>query len=380
MPRFRVWKPGCGGPRPELLFAMPQIKTNEIRLIDCDMHQVMPDEQCLFPYLPKHYVEYIKDFGTMMPNMPYTGIPGRGARHDLWANAPEGVNPAASPQVAIEKHLDVYGVDIGVLTGGPYAAGVHPDPDYAMAYCRAYNDWTAEHWLSTDPRFRGSIHIAPQDPRLAVQEIDRRAGDKRFLQVLMAAGASLPFGNRHYHPIYEACERHGLPMACHFGGEGTGIAGPPTPAGFPTYYLEMRMARSQMGMAHLVSLICEGVFEKYPGFKYLSLEQGIFWVPGLLWQLDADWKALRDYTPWVKRLPSEYVAASVRFGSQPMVEPPSRRHLETFLQWIRAEDVLVFSSDYPHFDWDEPSTFLQGFEASLRRKILGENARKLYGI
>jgi uncharacterized protein len=353
---------------------------SHIGLIDCDIHQVLPDEKALFSYLPKRYVEYINDFGDMMPTMSYTGIPGRGARHDLWAEAPGGVNPAASPQIAIEKHLNVYGVDLAILTGGPYSAGVHPDPDYAMAYCRAYNDWTADTWLSADPRFRGSIHIAPTDPLLAVQEIERLASDKRFIQVLMAGGARLPFGNRHYHPIYAACERHGLPMACHFGGEGTGMSGPPTAAGYPTYYLEMRMARSQMGMAHLVSLICEGVFEKFPGLKYLSLEQGIFWVPGLLWQMDADWKALRDYTPWVKRLPSEYVRTHVRFGSQPMVEPPSRRDLETFLEWIHAEDILVFSSDYPHFDWDEPSSFLKGFDPSLREKIFSGNARKLYGL
>lgn len=352
----------------------------QLRLIDCDVHQLLPDVKDLFPYLPRHYVEYIGDFGDMMPRYNYTSIPGYGARHDLWASAPPGVNPATSPTIAIEKHLDVYGVDIAVLTGGPYGAGLHPDPDYGMAFCRAYNDWTADHWLSADPRFRGSIHISPSDPILAVQEIERLASDNRFIQVLMAAGARLPFGNRHYHPIYEACERHGLPMACHFGGEGTGVAGPPTPAGFPTYYLEMRMARSQMGMAHLVSLICEGVFEKFPDFKYLSLEQGFFWVPGLLWQMDADWKALRDYTPWVKRLPSEYVSKHVRIGSQPMVEPPSRRDRDVFLEWIHADKVLVFSSDYPHFDWDEPSGFLKGCDETLRQKILWENAQKFYGL
>lgn len=348
-------------------------------VIDCDVHQVMPGVECLFPYLARRYVEHIKDFGDMMPRTPYTGIPGRGARLDLWAENPEGGNPAADPRVVIEKHLDVYGVERAVLTGGPYAAGVHPDPDYAMAYCRAYNDWTAEHWLTADPRFRGSIHVSPGDPLLAVAEIERLATDRRFVQVLMAGGARLPFGNRHYAPIHAACARLGLPMASHFGGEGTGVAGPPTSVGFPTYYLEMRMARSQTGMAHLVSLICEGVFEKYPNFKYISVEQGLFWVPGLLWQLDADWKALRDYTPWLKRRPSEYVADQVRFGSQPMIEPPSRRQLQQFLEWMHGQDLLIFCSDFPHFDWDEPDNFLKGFEDGLREQILSGNARRFYG-
>jgi predicted TIM-barrel fold metal-dependent hydrolase len=314
----------------------------------------------------------------MMPSIGYTNMPGKGARHDLWAAAKGDANPSTSKEMAIEQHLDRYKIDVAVLTGGPYAAAVHPNPDYAAAYCRAFNDWTAATWLAADDRFRGSIHIAPTDPQLAVQEIDRLAADRRFVQVMMPGGARMPFGNRNYHPIYEACARHGLPVSCHFGGEGMGVAGPPTAAGYPTYYLEMRMARPQTAMAHLVSLICEGVFEKFPDFRFLFIEQDIFWVPGLLWHLDADWKALRDYTPWVKRLPSDYVRTSVRFGTQPMPQPPTREDLETFLRWIRADEVLVFASDYPHWDWDEPDGLLKGFDQNLRSRIFAATARDLY--
>ena len=87
------------------------------------------------------------------------------------------------------------------------------------------------------------------------------------------------------------------------------------------------MARPQTAMAHLASLICEGVFEKFPDFRFLLIEHDFFWVPGMLWHMDSDWKALRDYTPWVKKLPSEYVRNHVRFGSQPMPDVPSRKDL-----------------------------------------------------
>lgn len=99
-----------------------------------------------------------------------------------------------------------------------------------------------------------------------------------------------------------------------------------------------------------------------------------------MWHMDGDWKALRDYTPWVKRLPSEYLRRQIRFGSQPIPDLPRKSDLETFLQWMHAEEVLVFSSDYPHWDWDEPSTFLAGFPDSLRRRVMVENARELYGL
>lgn len=348
----------------------------QIGIIDCDVHHQFDAPSTLFPYLPRHYVEYIKDFGSMMPGLGYTNVPGNGARHDLWVG--QEINPSTVPEVCIEKHLDVYDIDLAVLTGGPYAAAVHPDADYAAAYCRAFNDWTLEHWVSKDPRFRASIHIAPTDPQQAVAEIERLAPHKEFIQVLMPAGARLPFGNRFYHPIYEACERHGLSVCVHFGGEGAGIAAPPTAAGYPSYYLEMRMARPQIAMAHVVSLICEGVFEKYPDFRFLFIEHDVFWVPGLLWHMDGDWKGLRDYTPWVKKLPSEYVRSNIRFGSQPLPDTPTKADLAKFLEWLHADEVLVFASDYPHWDWDEPSTFLQGFDAALRQRVMADNACQLY--
>jgi predicted TIM-barrel fold metal-dependent hydrolase len=348
-----------------------------LRVIDVDVHHSFPESTALFPYLPRQYVEYIKDFGDMMPSVGYTNVPGRGARHDLWVGAT--TNPSTVPEICIEKHLDMYEIDLAVLTGGPYAAAVHPDADYAAAYCRAFNDFTLEHWVSKDKRFRASIHIAPQDPELAATEINRLGEHADVVQVLMPAGARLPFGNRFYHPIYAAAEAHGLPISIHFGGEGAGIAAPPTAAGYPSYYLEMRMARPQIAMAHVVSLICEGVFEKFPALKFIFIEQDFFWVPGLLWHMDGDWKGLRDYTPWVKKLPSEYVRENVRFGSQPMPDMPSKADLAKFLEWLHADEVLLFASDYPHWDWDEPSAFLQGFDPALRSAIMVENAKKLYG-
>jgi uncharacterized protein len=348
------------------------------RIIDCDVHHQVAEQSDLFPYLPRRYVEYIKDFGAMLPGIGYTNMPGNGARHDLWVDPK--VNPATVPEVCIENHLDRYDVEVAILTGGPYAAAVHPDVDYAAAYCRAFNDWTLEYWVSKDPRLRASIHIAPTDPEQAVAEIERLSPRAEFVQVLMPAGARLPFGNRFYHPIYAACERHGLPLCVHFGGEGAGIAAPPTAAGYPSYYLEMRMARPQIAMAHTVSLICEGVFEKFPNFRFLFIEHDVFWVPGLLWHMDGDWKSLRDYTPWVKKLPSDYVRQHIRFGSQPLPDTPSKADLVTFLAWLHADEMLVFASDYPHWDWDEPSTFLQGHDPALRQRVMVDNARALYGF
>ncbi len=352
----------------------------DTRIIDCDVHHNTPDYKALFPYLPRQFREQMEDFGSMAPTLGYTNMPGQGSRQDLWSKGEKGDNPNTLPEMAVDHHLDEYGIDYAILTGGPYAYATHPSLDFAAAVCRAFNDWTAEHWLTVDARLRASIHIAPNDPVQAAEEIRRLGPHPGFVQAMMPAGAYFPFGHRMYHPIYEACTEFGLPMCVHFGGEGAGTTSAPTAAGYPTYYLEMRMARPQIAMAHTVSLICEGVFEKFPAFQFLFIEHDVFWIPGLMWHMDSDWKSLRDYTPWVRKLPSEYLRTHIRYGSQPMPTLPSPSDLDTFLHWLKADEILVFASDYPHWDWDEPSTFLLGESADRRDRIMFRNAAAMYGL
>ena len=352
-----------------------------IPIIDCDVHHTISDFKELFPYLPRDYVDQIKDFGLMLPSSNfssgYTNMPRGGARADLW----EGdIHPATNIQLACERHLDAYNVEVAILTGSTvYGASVHPNADYAAALCRAFNDWTLDTWVAADERFRASISISAIDPIQAAQEIHRLGEQPAVAQVIIPAGARMPFGNRFYHPIYEAAQEYELPICVHFGTEGTGVSGPPTGVGYPSYYLEMRMARPQNAMAHVASLICEGVFEKFPRLRFLFVEHDTFWVPGLMWHMDADWKSTREYTPWVKKLPSEYIRQFIRFGSQPMEQPPTKQDLAVFLRWLHADEILVFGSDYPHWDWDAPDRVLQRVPADMRRQIFYHNAQSLYG-
>ena len=69
-----------------------------------------------------------------------------------------------------------------------------------------------------------------------------------------------------------------------------------------------------------------------------------------------------------------------RFGTQPMPTTPTRADLENLIASVHADEVLVFASDFPHWDWDEPSTCLQGFDKALRQRVMSDTARELYGI
>ena len=346
-------------------------------LVDCDCHHLWHEIDDLFPYLPRQYVEHIGDFGSMLPGGLYTNLPNtKGYRIDH-----EVDDDSDFVAFTIREHLDRYELDVAVLTGqSVYGVVGLPDVDYAAALCRAHNEWTLEQWVAKDPRFRMLLAVGPNDPAQAAEEIERLGEHPAVVGVMLPAGARMPYGNRFYHPIYAAAERHGLAIVTHFGGEGRGVTNPPTAAGYPSYYLEMRMARPQIAQAHTVSLICEGVFEKFPDLRWLFIEVDTWWIPGLLSHFDADWKAVRDYTPWVKRPPSEYMREHIRVGTQPMEPLASRDELRRLFESMRADELLLYASDFPHWDWDEPITTAAEIPASMRERIFGANARELFRL
>ena len=140
------------------------------------------------------------------------------------------------------------------------------------------------------------------------------------------------------------------------------------------------MARPQIAQAHVASLICEGVFEKFTELTWVFVEVDSWWIPGLLHHFDADWKSVRDSTPWVKRLPSDYFRDHIRVGTQPMEQRSRRDELHSFFEQARADEVLVYASDFPHWDWDSPDTVKADLPESMAANIFGENARAAFKL
>ena len=46
---------------------------------------------------------------------------------------------------------------------------------------------------------------------------------------------------------------------------------------------------------------------------------------------------------------------------------------------MHAEKTVIFASDYPHWDFDNPLMAFNYFPADLKRRIFVENAMELYG-
>jgi predicted TIM-barrel fold metal-dependent hydrolase len=345
-------------------------------IIDCDIHPAMRSPADLNRFLSARWQHHRKTYREHVRRATTAWVYHRMDNHGMRLDAtpPEG-GPAASDLDFMRKqHLDHYNIEFGVLQPLSSAGSVR-NREYAAALCRAMNEWQLEDWTSKEKRLKASIVVNPEFPEDAVAEIDHWADHPDFVQVTVPPRCSEPLGRSRYWPIFEAAQRHGLPIGLHVGG----INGHPSGGGgWPSYYLEEHQTNAHSGQAVLTSMVIEGVFERFRNLKVVMIEAGFGWVPALSWRLDKHWDRLRDEVPHLKRPPSEYVREHFWFSTQPVEEPANPEDLTTICDWI-GWHRLVFATDYPHWDFDDPNyVFKTAVPAAQKQMVLRNNAKALF--
>ena len=130
--------------------------------------------------------------------------------------------------------------------------------------------------------------------------------------------------------------------------------------------------------SNLTSLVLEGVPERFPKLKIVFIEGGFGWIPATMWRMDQHFERFRSEVPHLKRRPSDYVKQNFWFTTQPIDEPDEAKHLRQLIEWVGI-DRLLFSSDYPHWDYDDARyAFKTPLTEAERRKIFNGNARAVY--
>ncbi len=364
------------------------IREEIVGAIDCDVHPNFRNGiKDLEPYLSSAWRErfgmgpapvWAADLPGSVYRIPtlHYYVPGGNTRPDT--TPPDGGPPASDPQFLVEDLIERHALGAAILNGGAVLGlGGIPEPDAAAAIAAAHNDWIADTWLSVDDRIKGSIVVGPRDPVSAVKEIQRWADHPGMVQIHLPDVGGITLGKQQLWPIYEAAESLGFPVAGHPGGQCAGANGPMMTA-TPTYFAEYYASIPQTFQAHVVSLVLEGALDRFPKLKVVLIEGGFSWLPHVMWRLEKSWKALRHEVPWVKRPPTEYILDQLRFTTQPLDEPRSQRHLKQLLDMIDADKILMFSTDYPHWDADMPELTMTRIPAEIRRKVFVENAKEIY--
>lgn len=355
---------------------------SKVGIADCDVHPrpagngIGGVSKSLYPYLSKRWLEHVESFGVLYrqpweKGSAYPKGQPLACRQDAW---PPGGSPGSDLAFMQRQHLDPNNVVLGILNPLSSGQGAQ-NPELSAAITHATNEWQVAEWTSRDARLRASVVIPYEDTVASVKEIELRAGDPNFAQVMFLSRTAEPMGQRRYWPIYEAAAAAGLPIGVHAFGYG---GWPITSGGWGSFYLEEMVGHAQAQQALLISLIFEGVFERLPNLKVVLIEAGLAWGASLAWRMDRQWAKLRKETPHLKMPPSEYLRRNVWFTTQPIEEPEPREHLAEAIDWLGWDRVL-FATDYPHWDYDDPSRALPiEMTEAQRRAVFLENAKAVY--
>ena len=357
----------------------PQPGSRALPFADCDVHNALRNPEALLPYLASEWhSEYRRGRGPggttgggLYPSRPQLGI----FRWD--AKPPNGGIPGSDYAFMKEHFLDAWPVEHAILA--PLDGNGWPQYGaFGASIASAINDWMIAEWLGVDDRLYGAITIPMEDGIAAAEEIRRVAKHERFVQVMMLSRTRDPMGHPRYWPIYRAAAEAGLPVALHVGGVGN----PMTGVGWPSYHYEYHASFVHTFQAQVISLVSSGVFRELPNLRFVMEEGGFAWIPPLCWRMDRTWETMGTDRTHLDVPPSQVIRDHFWFTTQPIDEPERPEQFITLFEHLASlgmAERVMFSTDYPHWDFDSPEkAFPDVLDRHTRENVFLHNARKVY--
>lgn len=282
---------------------------------------------------------------------------------------------------SFDRTREQFGIDRVVYSPGPaFRIPLIPDHRTRVAYMRAYNRLAAERFARADGTHYAKLLVLGEHPRESVEEIEAHGGDDGFIGAFITdIGPTQPLGHDRYEPLWAALEKYDLPLILH---STSGIhAGFPVAGMNPKNFLEFHtLAHPIAKMWHATSILTSGIPERYDvdiGFW----EGGVSWIQTLANRMDREYVERPHEAPHLEKPPSEYLSGFY-YGTQPVEEPRKPEYLGTILEMNDLEDQFLFTSDFPHMDFDATVAISEheGLTYDQKRKILQDNAEDLFGF
>jgi predicted TIM-barrel fold metal-dependent hydrolase len=309
----------------------------------------------------------------------YQNLMGRVTRR-TGGNPNEKTPTSPHRDVTLTKRwMDAIGIDIVCLFPTPMLTlGLTPRPDVENALARAYNRWLCETVLREESRICSTLYLPLNDPEATYKMVKDFAGKKGVIGFTIVSPRYKAVYDNSYMKTYALLEEAGLPLVFH---------GAYAWGGDQSLQLCNRfMAVHALGFAwfnilHMTNWLVNGLPERFPKLKTCWVESGLAWVPFLMQRLDNEWMMRSSEVPLLKRRPSDYMR-EMFYSTQPMEMVNNKEALELTFKMINAETQLMYSSDYPHWDMDLPSTIydLPFLSEQAKRNILGGNARRFFNL
>ena len=269
--------------------------------------------------------------------------------------------------------------------------GTGKDPILKRLCVEIYNDAAVELQTSSKLRFLPMPIMPAWDVDLCVAEAERmeKAGMRGVNMTSDPQDLGGPdLASPKWDPFWEACESLNMPVHFHIGASITAMNF------FGQYfwpsqdvYVKPAIGGSMLFIGNarvLINTVYAGIFDRFPKLRMVSVESGIGWIPFMNETMDYElWENAPAQFKALKRKPSEYFKE--HWHATYWFERGGGANLQGIVDAV-GEDNILFSTDYPHPTCLYPSPLASAEEnmktlrESSKRKILGENAAKLYRL
>jgi len=359
----------------------------DIPVVDCDCHvyetTAMP-EIASFIQNPavrrpfERYSQFMLAHAFLPGNLGDRMVAGR-IKTDLDQVLPQGDFGGMHRIAAgLLNSMNQMAIDYSILFPTPMLTlGTHPQLEVEVELARAYNRWLIEHVLPASERIKTMAYLPLSDPDASLEFIEEFAGKPGILGFMVTAVRYQPIHQNRFVKVFAALNERALPLAFHSG---------PNWSDRPFEQLNRFLGVHALGfpfyaMIQLTNLVLNGIPERFPRMKLIFMEAGQSWVQLLIARLDNEYRQRSSEAPLLKRLPSEYIR-EMYFTTQPLEQFDNLDHTRAMFEEINGESQLLYSSDYPHQDFDLPTQVydLAFLSDQARRAILGGNALKLFGL
>jgi predicted TIM-barrel fold metal-dependent hydrolase len=357
----------------------------DILIVDSDAHQLneMTYFQDIAKYLDDEVLKY-EVFHGEGGKLMYPGF--RGAQHQSIAGRltryrnedQEDLTADVPPEVEFSRReMNAIGIDYQVVfPTALLALGMHPDPNIETAMAWAYTRWLTEEILPHSPHVRTMVYLPMNQPAECLKFVEQFGETPGVVGFMVTSARYKPVHANEYMRLYGALQERDLPLCFH-----------------AIYHQQERMFEGMnkflsvhalgfifYNLVHITNMVINGIPERFPRLKLLWIEGGLAWIPFLMQRLDNEYKMRTSEAPLLKKLPSDYMR-EMWYTSQP-IENGDNELLEMTLRTMNAETQLLFSSDYPHWDFNLPSTIydLPFLTEAAKRRILGQNAWDLFQL
>jgi predicted TIM-barrel fold metal-dependent hydrolase len=310
-------------------------------------------------------------------NLGYQDMGGRVTRYPLRSSEKTGKDKHRDIQLG-HRWMDAMSVDYACLfPTGMLNIGMHPQKEMEVELCWAYNRWLTEKILpESGGRFYSMLCLPFSDPDAALRQVETFGGRKGVAGFMVTTVRHNPVHDNVYMKTYRAIEERGLALTFHSGFNW----GEAVFRGCNRFLTVHALGFSFYNILHLTNWVINGLCERFPKLPVIWVESGLAWVPFLMQRLDHEYMLRTSECPTLKKRPSEYMR-DMYYSTQPM-EVQDMEALQCTFRMINAETQLMYSSDYPHWDFDLPSVIydLPFVSEKAKHNILGGTAARLFKL